>query len=116
MAHILIVEDDIDRQKWFMHHCYGHYTRYAQDKRKALEILDSEEFDIVFLDHDLGKSTSIEIAEKIKRLPPQLPMVIIHSCNPVGSKNLKRILPEAYICPFTKLKSSLRNFLNTDYI
>ena len=115
MANILIVEDDIDRQKWFMHHTYGHYTRYAQDSRKALEILDSEEFDIVFLDHDLGKSTSIEIAERIKGLP-QIPMIIIHSCNPVGQRNLKRILPKAYICPFIKLKSSLRNYLDTSYI
>jgi DNA-binding response OmpR family regulator len=77
--------------------------------KDAIEWLSTEKYDIVFLDHDLGggaylesgPGTGYEVAQyiasdsKYNEVP-----IIIHSWNPVGAENMKKLIPHAAYCPF----------------
>lgn len=96
---ILLLEDDIKRITEFRQrflsipHKQIFYTDTAQT---CIELLKSEEFDLIFLDHDLGgkvfvdineKNTGSEVARYISQNPLNSnPIIIIHTLNPVGGK------------------------------
>lgn len=48
---VFVLDDSQDRISWFRKHIPG--VRYATTAEAALEILSTEKFDCVFLDHDL---------------------------------------------------------------
>lgn len=79
---------------------------------ETIEQLKNQTWDMVFLDHDLGGQTFVEsgeetgyqVAEWLSQNPDYKPkMIFIHSMNPVGTQQMKLVLPEARIVPFTLL-------------
>ena len=72
------------------------------------------DFDVLYLDHDLdgqsfqksGENTGFEVAEWLSKKPPFVfipPEIYIHSLNPEGVKNMKRVLPDAIEKPYAWL-------------
>ena len=98
---IFILEDDPHRitrfKQWYSHHDLT-ITDQAAD---AIEILKSEKFDLIFLDHDLGgqvyvdsseKNTGYTVACELSSTVNSDTTVVIHSMNPTGSNNMKAVL------------------------
>ena len=102
MNKILILDDDNHRHKLFAQKYATEDLTHVHTSYDAIEVLKSTEFDYVFLDHDLGgeiyvesgPGTGYEVAEWISNNPERKPsqMVILHSLNPPGRKNMCNIL------------------------
>lgn len=83
--------------------------RYAKTAGEALEILDGERFDVVFLDHDLhwmdagditrqhGNGKEIARFLAIRKFAGK---VVIHSRNHEAVPIMQKILPQATVAPF----------------
>ncbi len=70
----------------------------ARNYNSAIDFLNKHEFDIVFLDHDLGEEkTGYDIAtwieEKImtKKWNKKIPILKCHSANPVGRERINMV-------------------------
>jgi hypothetical protein len=81
---------------------------YAPNALKALDYLQLDRFDVVFLDHDLEtyvyepycrEITGQDVARAIADLPPDFRprCAIIHSMNPSGARRMETILLQAGI-------------------
>jgi hypothetical protein len=110
----LILEDSFARIDTFRRKLEKDYDLYffdnVKDSIEALQIMGP--FNIVFLDHDLDDkiyvnsneaNTGYQLAKYISENNLKFDQIIIHSMNPVGSDNMKRLLPEAIIAPFPTL-------------
>ncbi len=103
MKKILILEDDHERHEAFRLKFKDEDVLIVETAKEAIAHLKLEDFDILFLDHDLGgkvyvesgPGTGYEVAcflEENKGLKPK--QIIIHSLNPVGAKKMN----QAIIC------------------
>lgn len=107
---ILILEDDPDRVKRFKSHLIEHDVTYTDDTKACIQLLNSDTFDAVFLDHDLfgktyvksGENTGYEVAEWLGNNPDKKPdLIIIHSLNGNGAKLMQEaIKSNSYYIPF----------------
>ncbi len=116
---ILVVEDMSSRIQFFRNRFKGHDLYFfdnATDSINALKLMTDKPWDIAFLDHDLGgkvfvpssdPNTGYVVAEYIRDNNIKINQIFIHSMNPAGSQNIKSILPQAKIIPFTLLKTSI---------
>jgi CheY-like chemotaxis protein len=105
---ILILDDDQVRHDMFRVKYAGHEVVSVLEAKDAIKKLNEEQFDAVFLDHDLGgavyvtsgEGTGYEVAvwlsENREKQPKQ---IIIHSFNPVGAANMMGVLPCAILKP-----------------
>lgn len=61
---------------------------------EAIEFLESDNYDLVCIDHDMreNKRNGTDIAKKIHNDGISIPFVWIHSANPVGAMNIKSII------------------------
>lgn len=85
----------------------------ATSANEAYHLFEEEkEFDIMFLDHDLGgkvfmESTNLnsgfQVAKYIKENDIKAKRIIIHSLNSVGAINMNNILPQAERINFFEL-------------
>jgi CheY-like chemotaxis protein len=112
---IMIVEDSPARINTFKQKLNNKdYDLYffdtAVDAEAALKNIGG--FDVLFLDHDLGgqvfvdskdPNTGYAVAKFIVDNKIDIPSIIVHSMNPVGSQNIKSILPKAEVIPFPLL-------------
>jgi len=101
---ILFVDDDADRYRAFARKKRPQDRLvYVETVESALDMLRSEVFDIVFLDHDLGEG-NLEGKDLVKYIcAQQMPLdciFIIHSMNSVGGMNMKNMLSD---CGYTAL-------------
>ena len=108
LAHIFIVEDDLNRVGWFVNKL-GSRIIGIHDKPanaiQALQAFNINEIDMFFLDHDLGgpfePPFTTDIAKYMFDQDPKVgKRTVIHSCNPAGARNLEAILPGATRLPF----------------
>lgn len=107
MARILILDDDKSRHMQFSQKYRSEELTHVHTSHDCIRILEKHDFDYVFLDHDLGgkqmeesgPGTGYEVAEWIANNPSRKPstMVILHSLNPVGRKNMCNVLKSAEI-------------------
>ena len=107
---ILIVEDNADRIQWFKTKFCDRFDAYfAVDAEVGIELVRKQKFDFIFLDHDLGGrnhvdsidlNTGYRVAAAILETDNKDTPCIIHSLNPIGAGNIKRILTHAYVVPF----------------
>jgi len=117
---ILILEDMVNRLAFFKEKLGKHDVYYfdqANDATEALRLINDKPWDIVFLDHDLeGRifvpssyhNTGYTVAKFIADNPDiEIGQVIIHSMNPIGSKNMKTVLPRADVIPYNLLRKKL---------
>lgn len=107
---IMVLEDDPERITVFDDELYGFSVDFVENVSDALDLLSNFHYDLVFLDHDLDggsmvpshyKNTGYQVAkfmadEEIN----EEAVIFIHSMNPIGAQNIKRVLPDAMIRPF----------------
>ena len=107
---ILILDDDLIRHERFKENFKSHDLTLVTTAEQAISKLSLHTYDAVFLDHDLGgkimvqsggkESTGYDVAVWLKNNPDRCPKdVYIHSLNPVGSDNIKNVLPNARRVP-----------------
>jgi CheY-like chemotaxis protein len=110
MKNILILEDDPSRMLAFERKLEGHNMVHARAAEEAIALLEEYEWDIVFLDHDLGgeimvdhyvnRNTGYTVAKWLEENPDQKPAtVIIHSFNPDGANSMAKAIPGAIRIP-----------------
>lgn len=92
-------------KEWFPSQDVDYVFTYAD----CIKMLERTEYDSVFLDHDLSEQdilcdpqtakgkTGSDVAEWIvaNKQPQQIPMIVVHSLNPVGATNMVNILSSA---------------------
>ena len=122
-ARLLIIDDQqTPRHDWFTAKFPNNPRTHALKFWEGIDALEANEFDVLFLDHDLnddGKGdvesgmygsrelTGADIASwltrNLEKLPPH---VIVHSVNPAGARNIQRVLEshcKVSVIPFTEL-------------
>lgn len=57
--------------------CRGHQIKITQQGKEALDLILQESFDIVFVDIVMPQQDGIKILKEIKRISPQLPVVMM---------------------------------------
>lgn len=102
MSKILILDDNKRRHQQFAQKYATEELTHVHTSHDAIEVLKKHSFDYVFLDHDLGgkimedsgPGTGYEVAEWIANNETSHPsnMVILHSLNPPGRKNMCNVL------------------------
>lgn len=102
------------RQRFIERGWVGVFVKHAID---AIRELQSNQFDIVFLDHDLdddaytdieGKNTGSEVARWINRHPVK-GIVLIHSLNPSAAQYMKGLIKGSYYIPFVWTEKVFNN-------
>ena len=111
---ILILEDDGFRVRFFIDR-FGQYDLIiTENAYEAIEYLETQVFDYIFLDNDLGigNGEGVDVANFLRSNPDNLnnySIVIIHSWNIPATKIIKSNLPNAVSAPFnTENFSNLR--------
>jgi len=106
---VLVLDDDNNRLVRFRRGLLNHNVTTATNAKEAIAQLQSHDWDVVFLDHDLGGTgqpepsgpgTGWEVAKWLQDNPKHIPPhVIVHSFNPAGAKNMCACLPDAEYRP-----------------
>ncbi|MDO8611144.1 MAG: hypothetical protein Q7R95_11515, partial [bacterium] len=123
---ILIVDDQETRHKKIQSLVMDYFDKpvsiwSAYTVKSAIKFLKQEEFDVIFLDHDLGENiyqdsneldTGYQIAKFIIAAGINTKEIIVHSMNYPGAMNILDILPQAKYIPFINLESAMLS-LNT---
>ena len=103
----LIIDDDTIRVPVL--------SRAAQDiigecdvEHSVTFVSEWEGYDLVMLDHDLG--TGGDVSQHVKKAFPEgydksPPVIVIHSMNPVGARQIKDTLGRGIILPYSILLS-----------
>lgn len=121
---IFLLEDDMNRVAFFKKKFDGKYNLIHADNVELAKLLfaSASEYEIIFLDHDLGGMTFVDSKEedtgykfalfmKNRRNTFKYEKIVIHSMNPTGAYNIERVFDgwdRIYTVPFTTLKESLR--------
>ncbi len=111
MLRVLIVEDNPDRQEVLRRLAKDHAWILANTAERAVRLLESYPFDLIFLDFDLaGSARGDRVAEAIRRSGNNGARVIVHSQNKPGADRIAEILPEADVVPLSKITRSNATF------
>ncbi len=107
---ILVLEDEIERHNWFNHIFFQDNITFCITSKKAIKCLKNEDYDMVFLDRDLGntKDNGEKVALEIMKQKLCLrATIVIHTMNPQGQESMKSYLDkshkEVYVIPYTQL-------------
>jgi len=104
MKRMLILEDDQERIDRFHDRYHRRYEIViVGTAAEAIQLLSNENWDIIFLDHDLGDGhgTGYEVACWLEQNQQRQPhKIVIHSWNLVGAAKMKAALPWAIQKPF----------------
>jgi hypothetical protein len=107
---VFILEDSDSRIEWFKQHFPN--ADIAKTAKEAYIYLENE-YDLIFLDHDLGgeilvdsnkDNTGYQVAKFISSSINKNTETIIHTLNPCGAQNMKNALPHARYIPYIMLK------------
>ena len=77
--HILLVEDHADTRQC-MHRLLesrGHWVRSAGDAQSAIELSNSEDFDLLITDVGLPDRTGVELLHELRQRDPELPAIAL---------------------------------------
>ena len=106
---VLICEDNLERIKKFKRALINDTLFIVHASKDAIAYLRSGTIDVLFLDHDLGKTGLPEpsdeksgygVAEWLERNPKYRPKkIVVHSLNSDGAENIMRALPGAQYIP-----------------
>jgi len=64
----------------------GYRVLYARSGREGLELLDSEDVDAILLDYWMPEQKGLAVARAIRRLKPQLPIVVLSGYASLGDE------------------------------
>lgn len=113
---VLVLEDDPIRHREFSKQLIGSEYQIVTTAAEAINQLQTDTWDYLFLDHDLGgmvyvdsgDGTGYEVAEWLAENPDRQPeCIILHTLNPVGAENMQKKLPNALKVPFAWKKINL---------
>lgn len=101
---ILILEDSIERVKYFIERFSDHELTITENAQDAIAYLSECVYDYVFLDHDLGENNG-NGADVASYLGSGMTInidayVIIHSWNMPASAVMLRLCPGAFVLPY----------------
>jgi len=117
---IFIVEDDQVRIDIFKEKFEGiknaklFIATTASEAKKILKENKDKQWDMIFLDHDLGgrvyvesadQNTGYQVAKFIRDNDIKYYNIITHTLNPMGAKNIQGILKDCNHVPFTLLRT-----------
>ena len=106
-ARVFVLDDSEDRIQSFR--TWLPQMRSAKTAAEAMEILEEEPFDFVFLDHDLHWLDAADLSRqhgngkevaRYLRIRNFAGRVVIHSRNVEAAALMKKILPQATLAPF----------------
>jgi CheY-like chemotaxis protein len=107
---VFVLDDTQERLFWFRQQLAGvAQLREAKTADRALEILSTEKFDLVFLDHDLSWEDAADVTrqhgngKEVARYLARTGFegrIVIHSKNEDGVSLMRKILPAATIARF----------------
>lgn len=109
MVRIFILEDSKERIDWFKENLLTNNIDITEDVDVARELLNSFDYDIIFLDHDLGGrvyvdskeyNTGATVSKFIHETRNKNVNVIIHSWNENGSKIMSGYLTASKVRSF----------------
>ena len=116
MRNIFVLEDDGNRMKAFAGMFLEDNLVMTNTAKSALSIFNSDiEFDVIYLDHDLGGNvfvssedinTGAYVSKHMYGLVDKDTLIIIHSYNPTGASNIKQNLiskgfKNVHVIPFS---------------
>jgi CheY-like chemotaxis protein len=111
VVRILIVEDTPARQEILTRLCKDHAWVLAPTARRAITLLGSYDFDLVFLDYDLaGPEKGDPVAVALAQGRNRAARVIVHSMNAGGARKISEILPQADLVPLSKMTRNNATF------
>lgn len=110
MKRILILDDSMERITLFQSRLkdWGEVS-YSTTGEECISILQNENFDYIFLDHDLGEGISgYDVAKWIAENYKGNATFILHSTNPAGVSNMKNALKNfnVLVIPFHRIWDS----------
>lgn len=87
MALLLVVDDDADLRTILCRYleAKGHSTRQAPDAASALKAVEGEPVELVLLDLSLPDAGGLEVLESLRRLEPDLPVLILTGNADIGT-------------------------------
>lgn len=106
-ARVFVLDDSDERIQKFRE--WLPRMRSAKSAAEAIEILEHESFDFVFLDHDLHWMDAADLTRRhgngkevarYLRIRNFAGRVVIHSRNLEAATLMKQLLPQAIIAPF----------------
>ena len=103
---ILIVEDNSVRQQYFKRSLKGCTLTFADTAKEAQHALDEDQFDVVFLDHDLEnpRETGYDVALHLRETPNRYTLVIIHSMNIPAARRVAAVCPGSHLLSIRELR------------
>ena len=114
---IFILEDNEDRIDYFRKLFCLHDLAVSKTARSAIIRLGATDFDMIFLDHDLGDEQMVSIADKntgsevvryiLSEEIKKQAIFFLHTQNPVAARTMRHSLKDkqyrVFIKPFTLL-------------
>ncbi len=78
-VNILWVDDEIDLLKAYILYLQekGFHVKTATNGQDALQIIEEEHFDLMFLDENMPGLSGLEVLSQLKNIVPELPVVMI---------------------------------------
>lgn len=100
----MILEDNAERQRAFVTRLIDADYKIVSTVRETIYELNNHRWDYLFLDHDLGegegKGTGHDVALWLTMHPDKQPKnIVLHTMNPVGAANIKKLLTHAVVAP-----------------
>jgi DNA-binding LytR/AlgR family response regulator len=101
---VFILDDDPNRVSWFRRALIGYHIDFAANVADSLLMLRNCEYDIIFLDHDLGgpftpgdDGDGIDVAKvMVAEMLQRNAVIFVHSCNPIGTNDIVSTLKETH--------------------
>ncbi len=110
---VFILEDNGSRVVKFKRELIGNRVDHAETLPAGREMIRDNEYDLIFLDHDLGGMEMVDSSEEDTGYHLAVLIAaddrnsgtpcIVHSCNPAGADNIVSVLPHAVKVPFPSL-------------
>ena len=124
---IFLLDDDERRHEWFTKRFAADHLDIASTAERAIEMLSSNNYDVIFLDHDLlpehygseildDERTGYAVAAWLAANPDlqQFSFVTVHTRNADGAmrmvEELRRVGRQAEYTPFPMLAQKIKNY------
>ena len=89
----ILIADDNAAQRRFLELLLtmdGHSVKVVEDGLEALEVIQTEAFALVISDIHMPYMTGIELCQEIKKIKPNLPVVLLTSMEDEATEKLAR--------------------------
>jgi CheY-like chemotaxis protein len=123
---VFLLDDDVLRHEWFAKQFAGDRVDVAADPARSIELLSSNQYDLIFLDHDLlpehyyaegfdDERSGYAVARWLSERPDRcaLAQIIAHTRNADGALRmvelLRRVGLQAEHVPFQMLAPKIKN-------